>query len=166
MLSIPHIVVLLLVALVVLGPEKLPEVARTMGKAMAELRRVTGDFRYQIEGEMRDLDRQARLRELSQQKDIYEYQPPVETPKQPPAENTIGSPAAAPNPPDGNAPGSNLPDTKSDSEGDAAGLSALALHLEHPDPIAPVASQDEPAAAPTAPDAPASPEKPGDPHPA
>jgi Tat protein translocase TatB subunit len=156
MLSIPHIIVLLLVALVVLGPEKLPEVARTMGKAMAELRRVTGDFRYQIEGEMRDLERQARLREVSQQKDIYEYQPPVETPAQPAVEHSIAPPA-------GDA---NLPEASKDSQGDSAGLSALALHLEHPDPIAPVASEHEPAAAPAAPNAPESPEKPGDPHPA
>jgi len=156
MLSIPHLVVLMLVALIVLGPEKLPEVARTMGKAMAELRRVTGDFRYQIEGEMRDLDRQARLRELGQQKDIYEYQPPVEAAAQPVVEHSIAPPAG----------GANSPDASKDSQDDSAGLSALDLHLQHPDPIAPVASEHEPAAAPIVPSAPASPEKPGDPHPA
>jgi sec-independent protein translocase protein TatA len=156
MLSIPHLIVLMLVALIVLGPEKLPEVARTMGKAMAELRRVTGDFRYQIEGEMRDLDRQARLRELSQQKDIYEYQPPVEAPAQPPVEHSIAPPAGE----------ANSPDASKNSQDESAGLSALALHLEHPDPIEPVAPEQEHAAAPAVPSAPAPPEKPGDPHPA
>jgi len=63
MLSLPHLVVIFLVALIVLGPEKLPEVARVLGKMMAEFRRVTGDFRSQIEGEVRDLERQARIRE-------------------------------------------------------------------------------------------------------
>src|SRR6266478_9495234 len=66
MLSLPHLVVIFLVALVVLGPEKLPEVARVMGKMMAQFRRVTGDFRSQIEGEMRDLERQARMRETEE----------------------------------------------------------------------------------------------------
>ncbi len=66
MLSLPHLVIIFLVALVVLGPEKLPEVARTLGKMMAQFRRVTGDFRSQIEGEMRDLERQAHMKELEE----------------------------------------------------------------------------------------------------
>ena len=53
MLSIPHLVVIFLVALVVLGPEKLPQVARMLGKAMADFRRITSDFRGQIEDEIR-----------------------------------------------------------------------------------------------------------------
>jgi len=65
MLSIPHLIVLFLVALVVLGPEKLPEVARVLGKTMADFRRITNDFRMQVEDEMRDLDRQAREREIA-----------------------------------------------------------------------------------------------------
>ena len=63
MLSIPHLVVIFIVALIVLGPDKLPEVARALGRAMAEFRRITGDFRAQVEGELQDLERQARLRE-------------------------------------------------------------------------------------------------------
>ena len=62
MLSIPHLVIIFLVALVVLGPEKLPQVARMLGKAMADFRRVTGDFRVQIEDEMREMERQTLLK--------------------------------------------------------------------------------------------------------
>jgi sec-independent protein translocase protein TatB len=65
MLSIPHLIVIFLVALVVLGPEKLPQVARVLGKTMADFRRVTNDFRMQVEDEMRDLERQAREREIA-----------------------------------------------------------------------------------------------------
>jgi sec-independent protein translocase protein TatB len=57
--------VIFLVALVVLGPERLPQVARTLGKIMADFRRITGDFRYQIEREMSDLERQAHIRQQS-----------------------------------------------------------------------------------------------------
>ena len=35
MLSIPHLIVIFVIALIVLGPEKLPQVARVLGKAMA-----------------------------------------------------------------------------------------------------------------------------------
>ena len=41
---------LFLVALIVLGPARLPEAARTVGKVVGELRRLSGDFR----SEMRD----------------------------------------------------------------------------------------------------------------
>jgi len=60
MLSIPHLVVIFVVVLVVFGPQKLPELARGLGKLMAELRKASSDFRYAFEEEMRDLDRQAQ----------------------------------------------------------------------------------------------------------
>ena len=61
MLSIPHMIVVFLVVLVVFGPQKLPELARTFGKLMAEFRKASGEFKSAFEEEMRDLERQARL---------------------------------------------------------------------------------------------------------
>ena len=63
MLSLPHLVVLFVVALVIFGPQKLPELARMLGKATAEFRKMTSDFRYALEDEVRELDRQNRIRE-------------------------------------------------------------------------------------------------------
>ena len=40
----PELIVILVVALVVLGPKRLPELARTLGKAMAEFRRQTSEI--------------------------------------------------------------------------------------------------------------------------
>ena len=67
MLSFPHMVVIFLVVLVVFGPQKLPELARSFGKLMAEFRKASGDFRNAFEEEMRDLERQARIAELKKQ---------------------------------------------------------------------------------------------------
>jgi len=67
MLSIPHMIVVFIVVLVVFGPQKLPELARTLGKLMAEFRKASGDFRSAFEEEMRDLERQARVAELKKQ---------------------------------------------------------------------------------------------------
>jgi len=65
MLSIPHLVIIFLIALIVLGPEKLPQIARVMGKAMADFRRITTDFRVQIEDEMREMERHTRVQQMA-----------------------------------------------------------------------------------------------------
>lgn len=63
MLSVPHLVIIFIVALIVFGPEKLPELARTFGKAMTEFKRATGDLRAGFEEHMRDLERETSIRE-------------------------------------------------------------------------------------------------------
>src|SRR5258706_3051452 len=60
MLSIPHMIVVFVIVLVVFGPHKLPELARGLGKLMAEFRKASTDVKSAFEEEMRDLERQAR----------------------------------------------------------------------------------------------------------
>jgi len=60
MLSIPHMIVVFVIVLVVFGPQKLPELARGLGKLMAEFRKASTDFKSAFEEEMHDLERQAR----------------------------------------------------------------------------------------------------------
>jgi sec-independent protein translocase protein TatB len=76
MLSIPHLVVIFLIALIVLGPEKLPQVARVLGKAMADFRRITTDFRVQIEDEMREMERHTRLQQTNPSTPSPAFTPP------------------------------------------------------------------------------------------
>jgi TatA/E family protein of Tat protein translocase len=59
MLSVPHMIVVFVIVLVVFGPQKLPELARGLGKLMAEFRKASTDFKSAFENEMRDLERQA-----------------------------------------------------------------------------------------------------------
>ena len=59
MLSMTHMVVLFIVVLVVFGPQKLPELARGLGKLMAEFRKASTDFRSAFEQEMREIERSA-----------------------------------------------------------------------------------------------------------
>src|ERR1700693_3643108 len=65
MLSIPHLIIIFVVALVVFGPEKLPDLARNLGKVMAEFKRATGDLRSTFEGHLRDLEREADTRRIA-----------------------------------------------------------------------------------------------------
>src|SRR5580700_8991309 len=47
---------LFLLALVIFGPKKLPEIARQVGKALNEFRRASNEFRAQIESEISQLE--------------------------------------------------------------------------------------------------------------
>src|ERR1700675_2540896 len=60
MFSVPHIVILFVVVLVLFGPHRLPELARGLGKLMAEFRKASTDFKMAFEEEMRNVERQAR----------------------------------------------------------------------------------------------------------
>jgi TatA/E family protein of Tat protein translocase len=44
-IGIPELLVILGIALLVLGPKRLPEVARSLGRGMAEFRRASSDLR-------------------------------------------------------------------------------------------------------------------------
>ena len=48
---------ILFIAFLLFGPKKLPEIARVLGKGLAELRRASYDLRSSLEEEIRNLDR-------------------------------------------------------------------------------------------------------------
>jgi sec-independent protein translocase protein TatB len=63
-IGIPDTLLLMLLALVVFGPRRLPEIGRQIGKLMYEFRKVSNDFKYQMEEELRaseEADRQKKL---------------------------------------------------------------------------------------------------------
>jgi len=45
----PEILVILVLALLVLGPERLPQAARTMGRWVAEIRKITGSLQAEVQ---------------------------------------------------------------------------------------------------------------------
>lgn len=49
-----ELLVIFLVALIVLGPNKLPDAARQMGRAAAELRRLSGGFQDEMRNALRE----------------------------------------------------------------------------------------------------------------
>jgi sec-independent protein translocase protein TatB len=54
-----------LLALVVFGPKKLPEIGRQIGKLMVEFRRASNDFKLQIEEELRSAEQAERQKALA-----------------------------------------------------------------------------------------------------
>ena len=47
----------LFLAYLLFGPKKVPEIARTLGKGLAELRRASNDLKHSLEEEIKNLDR-------------------------------------------------------------------------------------------------------------
>lgn len=48
-IGMPELILILAVALVVLGPKKLPELARSLGRGLAELKKTTSDLKQNID---------------------------------------------------------------------------------------------------------------------
>ena len=51
-LGIPELILIFIVALIVFGPKRLPEIGKTLGKAMGEFKKATDDFKNTIEREV------------------------------------------------------------------------------------------------------------------
>lgn len=55
-LGMPEILVILVIALIVFGPRKLPELGKSLGQSLAHFRRASEDFKRQWEDEV-DIER-------------------------------------------------------------------------------------------------------------
>ncbi len=66
-IGMPELVVILVVALIVLGPKRLPEAARGLGKAFAELRRATSGVTEELDNAQIMLDEEMRAAERNAQ---------------------------------------------------------------------------------------------------
>ena len=51
-LGMPEILIILVIALIVFGPRKLPELGKSLGKSLAQFRRASEDFKRQWEDEV------------------------------------------------------------------------------------------------------------------
>ena len=69
--SFPDMIFLFLLALVVFGPKKLPEIGRQVGKLLNELKRASNEFKAQIQTEMDNMEQQENV-----QKALAPAEPP------------------------------------------------------------------------------------------
>ena len=80
----PEMLFLLVLAFLLFGPKKLPEIGRKLGRGLAEFKRASNELKGQLENEMRLLEAEERERKIS---------PPVPAP-----ENTVAVSAESASP--------------------------------------------------------------------
>lgn len=92
-IGMPELMVIMVVALVVLGPKRLPEIARALGKGLAEFRRATSDVNEELRKAQRAIEEEARAADAATRRAAADKK----TAAVKPAEGTVavGSAAAA-----------------------------------------------------------------------
>jgi sec-independent protein translocase protein TatA len=74
-IGLPELIIILIVALIVFGPKKLPDLAKSLGKGMAEFKKATDDIKTSIDRDLKvDLDKEETYNS---------YQPETPSPPEP-----------------------------------------------------------------------------------
>ena len=63
-IGLPEMIIIAVVALVFIGPDKLPGVLRSIGKGLVELKRATSDVRSTVQDEMHKIEEEIELKDV------------------------------------------------------------------------------------------------------
>jgi TatA/E family protein of Tat protein translocase len=94
-IGLPELLFIMMVALLIFGPKRLPEIGRTVGRALGEFRRASSELKRSLETEM-------RVEEETPRTPFRPAPPalaPAEPPPVPPAQEPPAPAAAPPAPP-------------------------------------------------------------------
>jgi len=96
-LGMADTLILMVLALVVFGPRRLPQIGRQIGKLMYEFRKASNDFKFQMEEELRQAEEADRRKkeEEERQRKLAAAPPPAESAIQP-AEPATSAPPLEP----------------------------------------------------------------------
>jgi len=134
--------ILMVLALVVFGPRRLPQIGRQIGKLMYEFRKASNDFKFQMEEELRQSEEaDRRKREEAERQRALAANPPAPQ-LEPPAASAAGaasptpeSPVASPYPGESTYPDPTAEATRSDEvieDTTAAAVEAARLRIQPP----------------------------------
>ncbi|MBZ5581512.1 MAG: TatA/E family twin arginine-targeting protein translocase [Acidobacteriia bacterium] len=112
-LGVPEMMLIFILALVLFGPKKLPEIGRTLGKAITEFRKASTELKATFEREMQTLEQETQsIKEVTNQYqyDTYNYDYSSYEPQDANYGETNDSTAASPSTESASAPqGAELP---------------------------------------------------------
>lgn len=114
----PELFLIFVVALIVFGPRKLPEIGKQLGKMMGEFRRASNEFRSTIESEV----------EAEKIREAMRIEPPKIEPATPPPVEASSSPATVGYPDAAEPPPTDAPATEPAAE-------ATAVDTPAPEPV-------------------------------
>lgn len=63
-LGFPEMLLIFVIALIVFGPKKLPELGRSLGRALSEFKKASEEFQESMKAEMKEVEKTAQLDEL------------------------------------------------------------------------------------------------------
>jgi TatA/E family protein of Tat protein translocase len=103
-IGLPELVLIFIVALLLFGPRKLPEIGRTVGKALGEFRRASNDLKRTLEDEVAATELREARRDLDSAFQAPASGPATATPSEPPVQ-PADTPAQAQAPEEAPVPG-------------------------------------------------------------
>jgi sec-independent protein translocase protein TatA len=84
-IGMPELIIILVIALIIFGPRKLPELGKSLGRSINEFKRASADLQNTLEQEIK-LEEQKEQKEQKQATDESRFSPPPDH---------FGNPAAA-----------------------------------------------------------------------
>ena len=84
-IGMPEMVVIAVIALIIFGPRKLPELGKSLGKSIAEFKRASNELKNTLEDEI-------RTEELQEARKSAQIPPTAPVPSSTPAPSTTAAP--------------------------------------------------------------------------
>lgn len=95
-----ELLVIALVALIIFGPRKLPEIGRTVGRSLAEFKRASEDFKrtweYEVEVEQTQKESRVESEARAARRELLDADPSLATPENATPYETAGASSAQP----------------------------------------------------------------------
>lgn len=79
-IGMPELIIIFVIALIIFGPRKLPELGRSLGKSIAEFKKASNELRNTLEEEIRlEEQKEATVKQATAQTPAAPTTPPANT---------------------------------------------------------------------------------------
>jgi sec-independent protein translocase protein TatA len=74
-IGMPELIIIFVIALIIFGPRKLPELGRSLGKSLAEFKRASNELRNTLEEEIRLEEQKPKVEEPKVEEPLHRTEP-------------------------------------------------------------------------------------------